>query len=1224
MKKKLILAVVCILGIFTIYSQDYNEIKTPSVTSFQAVNFLPMNEYTGRTDVNIPIINIKLGDLIIPVNLSYNTGGVKVNSLSSSVGLNWTLNAGGVIVREIKGSGDLNRAWRPLDPSAIITEALFINLGYLMNNFLDYDNLEVDSSKVDGSPDVFYLSAPDLKTTFVHKQNMEVLESESNGNKFVTITNTNSNCPNTEDCRYFESFKVTSKKGFVYNFTEREFSRYTGASYIDEHNLFEGVSPNLIQVFGGTNYTSALKLSSITNTKTKEIIEFKYLSNVVNNTNNHYERIYNVNGEFSSQLDYKFDTFLEKLLSKIIFPKGEIRFLYENDREDINGGKRLSYIKIYNLKNQLIKTLSLKQGYFSGSNPNNEYKRLRLIGINSVSSENITKKEYRFLYNEGNLPTRHSLQTDYTGYYNGAIGEVPKLYRNTQQLENEFLPFPISGYTPINNSRSLEVDSLKVKIAALKEIYYPTGGKSTFEYEPNSFIFNGVEVLGGGIRIKQQMLYDEYDVLKRKIQYTYTDDNGKTTGSILNIPSFVDIPQHVFTDSTISLYSRVINANQTTQNAYVGYSKIKIEEENNGYTIKEFTSPKDFPNYYSNDVTNLSGVNYLDLSYGTNNQFSWVNTRVQKKYMPVMYVNNESFRGKLKSVHYYNNENDLVSKVNNNYNYSVTDSLSTFQTFYRPTSAIFSQIPNFMTNLGEGGFVFLRPDIYIPLPTEVYKVNSQINCVSLNSKNAIITDYRNGSPIIKNIQSIYNINNSILKSTSESIGDITYKKQYFYPFDDEVNSFFGMDSLITDNRIESIIKKQFSVIKDGSTEKLISSVESIYDNNISNNTILLKKTTSIKGGSVSDGDIPRNDFIVHKYNNKSKPVEASNLNGIHTVNIWGYNQTKIIAKITNATIEDLDNYITNLQNLSNLDIDDTSEENLLNALKNLYTFPELKKSLISVYTHNPLVGISSMTDNKLKTLYYKYDDFNRLKYILDDNANIVKEFDYNNIVIDELCESYSITILGMTDSDEYSYSYVDCSGNLVAKTGIFADVNQQTFNVCIQKNSGGVYTTGYAMSLLISSQCSIVVNNDGDNDGVNDEVDNCPSTSNGNQLDTDNDGIGDICDDDDDNDGILDFEDNCPLIVNPLQLDTDSDGIGDVCDLNSNDCKEYAIHIFGASDSDVFTYSYINCSGQLINVSGYLAQTGNTTLIVCVESDTGGVTTTGIASSSLTSNQCSN
>ena len=75
-----------------------------------------------------------------------------------------------------------------------------------------------------------------------------------------------------------------------------------------------------------------------------------------------------------------------------------------------------------------------------------------------------------------------------------------------------------------------------------------------------------------------------------------------------------------------------------------------------------------------------------------------------------------------------------------------------------------------------------------------------------------------------------------------------------------------------------------------------------------------------------------------------------------------------------------------------------------------------------------------------------------------------------------------------------------------------------------------------------------VCDDDDDNDGVPDAEDNCPLTANADQLDTDNDGIGDVCDDDDDDDGVPDVEDNCPLTANSNQLDSDNDGIGDVCD----------------------------------------------------------------------------
>ena len=52
---------------------------------------------------------------------------------------------------------------------------------------------------------------------------------------------------------------------------------------------------------------------------------------------------------------------------------------------------------------------------------------------------------------------------------------------------------------------------------------------------------------------------------------------------------------------------------------------------------------------------------------------------------------------------------------------------------------------------------------------------------------------------------------------------------------------------------------------------------------------------------------------------------------------------------------------------------------------------------------------------------------------------------------------------------------------------------------------------------------------DTDKDGMMDSKDNCPYISNANQLDTDNDGKGNVCDNDDDNDGFKDKIDPAPL-----------------------------------------------------------------------------------------------
>lgn len=73
---------------------------------------------------------------------------------------------------------------------------------------------------------------------------------------------------------------------------------------------------------------------------------------------------------------------------------------------------------------------------------------------------------------------------------------------------------------------------------------------------------------------------------------------------------------------------------------------------------------------------------------------------------------------------------------------------------------------------------------------------------------------------------------------------------------------------------------------------------------------------------------------------------------------------------------------------------------------------------------------------------------------------------------------------------------------------------------------------------------------DDDGDGVPAYMDNC-IFANADQADTDNDGIGNVCDSDDDNDGVVDSEDTFPLDSNE-SVDTDGDGIGNNADTDDD------------------------------------------------------------------------
>ncbi|CAA0232107.1 hypothetical protein [Tenacibaculum maritimum] len=153
---------------------------------------------------------------------------------------------------------------------------------------------------------------------------------------------------------------------------------------------------------------------------------------------------------------------------------------------------------------------------------------------------------------------------------------------------------------------------------------------------------------------------------------------------------------------------------------------------------------------------------------------------------------------------------------------------------------------------------------------------------------------------------------------------------------------------------------------------------------------------------LSKGDQELEDrLIYHSYDSKGNPTELSKKDGVHIVYLWGYGQTQPVAKIINARLSDIpSSLILEIQAQSNSENDRTmgylGEEGALRMVLNkLREVPSLLKSQITTYTYDPLIGITSITDVRGKTLYYAYDDFNRLEFVKDNEGNILKENKYN-------------------------------------------------------------------------------------------------------------------------------------------------------------------------------------------------------------------------------------
>ena len=106
--------------------------------------------------------------------------------------------------------------------------------------------------------------------------------------------------------------------------------------------------------------------------------------------------------------------------------------------------------------------------------------------------------------------------------------------------------------------------------------------------------------------------------------------------------------------------------------------------------------------------------------------------------------------------------------------------------------------------------------------------------------------------------------------------------------------------------------------------------------------------------------------------------------------------------------------------------------------------------------------------------------------------------------------------------------------------------------------SGNLYKDKGVKNIVLTQK---IINNpvykeaDVDEDGVPDTIDNCIAIANPEQIDTDGNLQGDVCDDYD-RDNIINIEDNCPNEPNFQQQDGDADGIGDVCDNEDNRLTE--------------------------------------------------------------------
>lgn len=208
----------------------------------------------------------------------------------------------------------------------------------------------------------------------------------------------------------------------------------------------------------------------------------------------------------------------------------------------------------------------------------------------------------------------------------------------------------------------------------------------------------------------------------------------------------------------------------------------------------------------------------------------------------------------------------------------------------------------------------------------------------------------------------------------------------------------------------------------------------------------------------------------------------------------------------------------------------------------------------NIFVNNPSLGISSKTNNLLVDTQVQPGAGALVNNIIvgDDpffteEQDLFVDISNNYINLDLIPDNYRIrgegnifegVNLGFVNANEGDYRLTPSSGLIDAGTTDpeLAYITDYDFTGTTARVIGASIDIG-------PYEYDGEAPPDSDGDGLNDNIDNCPSISNEDQADNDSDGDGDACDADDDNDGTNDEEDAFPF-DDTESLDTDGDGIG--------------------------------------------------------------------------------
>jgi YD repeat-containing protein len=978
LKVKLFLFSLLLIGNIAVLGQQngmQNVIPpSPDAASLGKFQQYPVAMYNGLVQVDIPIYTIKTSRIEIPISISYHPSGVKIDEISSNIGLGWVLNGGGVITRSVRGLPDdrfgvMNTIYDKTFVNSISDNSTRIN--FLWNK---YFNEKIGT--YDSESDVYYYNVGGMSGSFRYDIKGNIIQ-----------------IPKTNNIIKFEStldkFTIIRNDGTIFVFDQTEKSRQGGRNGANVSNPL---------------FTSSWYLSSIITTNKQEI-SFDYFTDLnVYTEYSESSQIQMLNNEaclesWEQGVLSRLISFVQlektQILRSISFPSGKVSFVLSGDRKDRRKYKVIKVLVSDN-NNKTVKGVTFKQSYFTpfgiknsdeistDENYSQHYDyRLKLDEVGLYDNTQRVICSYFLDYNtsallpryndnisSGNRSTLTYYGQDVWGYYNG-------ITTNTNFLT--CYPSDFSGQPVPNRSPN----PFYAQACILKKITYPTGGYDEFEYEGNKR--NSGEIVGG-LRIKSVVTYDSdrNSLIRKYYEYDNVFDN------------------YIWDSYTpCSVYTQSQEIQDQYGHSFLAYDYFTSNPEiplsyNNGCPV--FYSK--VTEYEGSKDNNIGKAVYF-FNYGGRNTEYLVPIPPESLppfFKPKFYftnINREWKGGQLSCKRVYSKRNGVYKLIKS--------TINKYEGFkYESFNVGFSSFSDYSPLHDEGWYKWgdetsmhapYSPPFtsqalfqYFDLPAETgIKLLTQTQDSTYSDSGAICTTK---NYFYTQIDHQFNVSEENLTKSDGSTLNTTFK----YPYDFTNLSDFNLyNEMVEQNILTPIIEK-------------IESTESQFLTSYKTNymrwgSFFVPNTEYTKVGNIDECRIR-----YHSYDNLGNITSISKENDFNTSYLWAYNQTYPVVKADNVTYDilksaidaagasNVETFWNGFQNISTDATQQTAWKSFNSALR---SNPTLVNAQLTTYTYNPLVGMTSKTDPNGITTYYEYDSFGRLKNVKDHEGNILKQTQYH-------------------------------------------------------------------------------------------------------------------------------------------------------------------------------------------------------------------------------------